>query len=65
VPKKVIPDLSLFERAIFEQVSADPIHIDDLAERSSLSPADALVALLGLEFKGLVRQLPGKWFIRT
>lgn len=60
-----IPDLTLFERAIYDRVSGDPVHIDDLAERSSLGPADALVALLGLEFKGLVRQLPGKWFVRT
>jgi DNA processing protein len=59
-----MPDLTLFERAIYERVSVEPVHIDELAERSSMGPADALVALLGLEFKGLVRQLPGKWFVR-
>jgi DNA processing protein len=59
-----IPDLTLFERTIYDLVTVEPVHIDELAERSSLGPADALVALLGLEFKGLVRQLPGKWFVR-
>ncbi len=46
-------------------LSADPIHIDALADRSELSTADALVTLLSLEFKGAVRQLPGKLFIRS
>ncbi|MCU0452601.1 MAG: DNA-processing protein DprA [Bacteroidetes bacterium] len=60
----LIPELAPTERMIFDHVTSDPVHIDELAERSSLGPADALVALLGLEFKGLVRQLPGKWFVR-
>ena len=60
----ILPSLTLFERAIYDQVGLEPIQIDDLADRSSLAPADALVALLGLEFKGLVRQMPGKWFVR-
>lgn len=63
-PVMPTPDLTLFERAIYDRVTVEPIHIDELAERSSLGPADALVALLGLEFKGLVRQQPGKWFVR-
>jgi hypothetical protein len=29
-----------------------------------MSTSDALVNLLSLEFKGLVRQLPGKMFIK-
>jgi DNA processing protein len=41
-----------------------PIHIDALAERAGCSTSDALVQLLSLEFKGAVRQTPGKMFVR-
>jgi len=57
-------DLTLFERRVFDKLSNEPIHIDELAEVAETSTADALVSLLSLEFKGLVRQLPGKLFLK-
>ncbi len=57
-------DLTLFERKIFDKLTSEPIQIDELAELAETSTADALVSLLSLEFKGLVRQLPGKMFLR-
>jgi len=54
----------LFERRVFDKLSNEPIHIDELAEVAETSTADALVSLLSLEFKGLVRQLPGKLFLK-
>lgn len=57
-------DLTLFERRIVDKLTSEPIHIDELAELAETSTADALVSLLSLEFKGLVRQLPGKMFLR-
>ena len=57
-------ELTLFERKIYDKLSSDPIHIDELAEQAETSTADALVSLLSLEFKGLVRQLPGKLFLK-
>lgn len=60
----VIPDLSLFEKRVFDALSSDPIHIDALTEKIAMSSADALVNLLSLEFKGLVKQMPGKLFVR-
>ena len=64
VPKHVPQNLTLFERTVLDAIDGDPVHIDVIAERSRLGPGDALVALLGLEFKGCVRQLPGKYFVR-
>ncbi len=58
------PDLTLFERKVLDAMDDDPVHIDPLAERAGLSTAETLVHLLGLEFKGVVRQLPGKLFVR-
>ncbi len=59
-----LPDLSLFERSILDVLSDTPVQIDAIAERCRTSTADALVHLLSLEFKGAVRQLPGKMFVK-
>ncbi len=58
----VLPELSLFEQKIFEVLSDNPLHVDAIAEQTSFTVSDVLVHLLGLEFKGLVKQLPGKMF---
>jgi DNA processing protein len=63
-PVQDAPSLSLFEQHVFDVLGTDPLHIDAIAERTSLTTADALVRLLGLECKSVVRQLPGKHFIR-
>ena len=59
-----LPPLTLFEQRLYDALPDDPIHIDALAERSALSTGDALVHLLSLEFKGIVRQKPGKLFAK-
>ncbi|MGE5313577.1 MAG: DNA-processing protein DprA [Acidobacteriota bacterium] len=65
MPKKTLPQLTVFEQKIVDALDAAPVHIDAITELTGLSPADTLVALLGLEFKGVVRQLPGKLFLKT
>ncbi|MCC6476484.1 DNA-protecting protein DprA [bacterium] len=45
--------------------ASDSVHIDMLTEKSELAPGDALSRLLMLELQGLVKQLPGKYFIRV
>lgn len=57
-------ELSLFEKKIFDVLEDAPLHIDAIAARADATTSDALVQLLGLEFKGLVKQLPGKLFVR-
>ncbi|MGH2567735.1 MAG: DNA-processing protein DprA, partial [Bacteroidota bacterium] len=57
-------ELTLFEQKIYDVLTAEPTHIDAIAELANVSPTDALVNLLSLEFKGLVRQLPGKYFTK-
>ncbi|MCF7808525.1 MAG: DNA-processing protein DprA [Candidatus Marinimicrobia bacterium] len=44
--------------------SDDPIHIDDLAQTASQTTFALLGLLLQMEMKGLVQQLPGKYFKR-
>ncbi|HEX8128395.1 MAG TPA: DNA-processing protein DprA [Pyrinomonadaceae bacterium] len=58
-------DLSDGERAVFGLLSADEAtHIDALAGASNLAVSDLTGVLLGLEMRDLIRQLPGKCFVR-
>lgn len=54
--------LSPEERLLCRALTPEPMHIDQICGRSGLDPAMALAYLLGLEFKGVVRQMAGKQF---
>lgn len=58
-------ELSIFEQKIFDKLSDSPIHIDILANETGFNTSDCLIQLLNLEFKGVVKQLPGKFFIKV
>jgi len=58
IPKQQ-KDLTIFEEKIYNCLLNEPLHIDKLAEKTDLSTSDCLVNLLSLEFKGMVKQLPG------
>ncbi len=61
----VPPDLSAPERTVLKLLSADdPAHIDALLEKTKLSISDLTAALLNLEMHELIRQLPGRCFVR-
>lgn len=53
------------ERLIFDCLNSEPIHIDRLAELSSLDISTLMVKLLDLEFRGIVRRLPGNNYIKS
>ncbi len=57
--------LSLFEQKILEALRNEALQIDIIANRASMNTSECLVHLLSLEFKGLVKQLPGKIFMST
>lgn len=61
IPKQQI-DLTLFEEKIINVLNSAPLQIDRIASLTNMSTSDCLVNLLSLEFKGLVKQLPGKMF---
>jgi DNA processing protein len=60
-----IDRLPVSEKKIYESIEYEPVNIDEINERTGLVISDCLVNLLSLEFKGLIRQLPGKNFIRV
>ncbi len=51
------------EKSIYEALSLEPIHIDALPEKTGLDISQILVTLLDMEFRGVVRQLPGKYYV--
>jgi DNA processing protein len=58
-------DLSATEHAVWKLLSTDePSHIDALLEASKLSVPELTGALLGLEMRELIKQLPGKCFVK-
>jgi DNA processing protein len=61
-PKAI--DLSPEERKVYALVSDDPMSIDELTEQVALGAATVAGALLGLELKNVVRQLPGQRYHR-
>jgi DNA processing protein len=61
--EKVI-SLNMFEKTLYDVLTDEPLYIDDISEKSNLSVSDCLVYLLSLEFKSLIRQLPGKRFVK-
>jgi len=56
------PDLNLFEEKILNVLENEQVQIDKIASLTNLETSDCLVHLLSLEFKGIVKQLPGKVF---
>jgi DNA processing protein len=54
------------EHALYELLSVDQArHVDELLELSGLTSSEVLAALFDLELKGVVRQLPGKQFLKV
>lgn len=53
------------ERSAYLALGPEPVHLDDLAAATGIAVSELLVALLSLEVRRLVRQLPGKHFHRS
>ncbi len=58
-------ELSANEQQVYATLSNEEVGIDDVICHSGLPPSAASVALLSLEMKRLIRQLPGKLFVKN
>ncbi|MBU0575544.1 MAG: DNA-processing protein DprA [Proteobacteria bacterium] len=63
-PSADIAGLGETERKLFALVPQKPVEIDTLIITSGFAPQEVLNGLLILELRGLIRQLPGKMFVR-
>ena len=52
------------ERMLWSVLGTEPLHIDDITRKLDLSVSQTAELLLRLEIKGLIRQLPGTFFVR-
>jgi DNA processing protein len=59
-----LPPLSDEERRVYDAIEASETAIDKIAVASGLPSASVSSALLRLELKRLVKQLPGKYFVK-
>ncbi|NLA74972.1 MAG: DNA-protecting protein DprA [Deltaproteobacteria bacterium] len=62
--KKVLPEMDKMEKFIFEIIGDYPMHIDEIQKRSNIVPGELSGTLTKLELKGIVKQLPGKIFVK-
>jgi DNA processing protein len=58
-------ELSESEQKVYDRLNNEEASIDEVIRHTALPPSAVSVALLSLEMKRLVRQLPGKMFVRN
>ena len=61
-----IPPVSLSEAemAIYRCLGSEPVHVDQLLKKTRETMSDAFAIMLNLELKGIVRQLPGRYYVK-
>ena len=65
IPDNEQKEMNVFEQKIYNALNdTEPTSIDKICELTELNISDCLVNLLTMEFKGLVSQLPGKYFLK-
>jgi DNA processing protein len=57
-------DLTDDESRVVDLLSWEPAHVDELTVRTGLTPHRLAEVLLGLELKGVARQVPGRCYVR-
>jgi DNA processing protein len=61
---RTLPALSHEERRVYDAIESTETAIDDIGRKCELPSATVSSALLRLELKRLVKQLPGKYFVK-
>ena len=57
-------NLSEAEEAILGHLNSEPVHVEELIESTQLSAAKVHSAVINLQLKGLVKQLPGNMLVK-
>ena len=52
------------EKTIYNMIGDYPIHIDQIVRQGNLKPGEVSSVLMRMELQGMIKQLPGKMFIR-
>ena len=57
-------NLNNSEKLIFDCLNNEPVHVENIIAEADLSPGNINASLISLQLKGLIKQLPGSFFIR-
>ena len=60
----ILPSMNENEGIVYGLLGPYPLHIDQIARASEMDPSTVAGILTELELKGIVKQLPGKMFVR-
>ena len=60
----LLPPMDESEKAVYDIIGDYPVHIDQITRQGNLAPGKAASILMRMELKGMIRQLPGKVFVR-
>jgi len=58
-------NLSENEKTIYDCLSKEPLHIEQIIGGTNLAPGGINAGLISLQLKGLIKQLPGSLFLRN
>jgi len=58
-------NLSENEKTIYDCLSKEPLHIEQIIAGTNLAPGGINAGLISLQLKGLIKQLPGSLFLRN
>jgi DNA processing protein len=61
----VVDNLAHEEKKVFILLGSEPLHVDEIAGESGLTPMEVSSIVLHLELQGLVNALPGARYIRA
>jgi DNA processing protein len=56
--------LSNEESGILKQLNSEPLHVEELIQMSQLPPGKVHAAIISLQLKGLIKQLPGNMIVK-
>jgi DNA processing protein len=57
-------DMNEFEKKVYETIGDYPIHMDDIVRLGNMDAGKVAGILMKMELEGIVRQLPGRMFVR-
>ncbi|MCX5632801.1 MAG: DNA-processing protein DprA [Phycisphaerae bacterium] len=57
-------NLTEIEKKVFDCLDKEPVHIEQIISQSGLAAGKVNAALVSLRLKGIVKQLPGNYFVR-
>ncbi len=61
---KDLPEMNDTEKAIYNIINDYPVHIDQIQKQGNIASGDLSGALTKMELRGIIKQLPGKMFVR-